>query len=155
MRRGGYVFFVIGLVVLATVAMLVFLMRPEADPASREALEEQIRSLELPMTMVPLDEHYTADCPDDPVPCPTLVRWYGLTEPVETVKPRVMAQLHTAGLESIKDLAAVNIISGTRGEHIFFVVLDETRIARDNKFAPGGTKAEVAVSHSDLLGRDE
>jgi hypothetical protein len=47
----------------------------------------------------------------------------------------------------------VLVISKKRDDYMFFVVLDEARIVTQDKFAPGGTNAEVVVSHSALLSR--
>ena len=133
--RGGW-FLVLAVVLLAPAC-------GGPDVGSRDDLDQQIDALNLPGTLVEVDEHYTDECPEG-LPCPTLVRWFDLSAPAQTVRPEILSSLEAAGVE-YHETGSVDLISGRDGDYMVHVILEQSMLDQ-NEFAPPGTKAEVVVS---------
>jgi hypothetical protein len=142
-RRRGLLLIVAAIVVLilAGVALLFTALRaPEVG--SEEDLGAQIDGLQLPASLVELDEHYVADCPTGP--CPSLVRWFDATAPVDVIRAEIISHMNAAGVEINESSASYGVFAVRDETYIYFVVLDAKMIA-GNRYAPPGTKAEISV----------
>ena len=105
-------------------------------------LGAQIDGLQLPMSLIELDEYYVADGPTGP--CPSLVRWYDATAPVEVIRAEIISHMNAAGVEVNENSASSGLFSARDETYIYFVVLDANMIG-SNRYAPPGTKAEISV----------
>jgi hypothetical protein len=108
---------------------------------SMEDLSRQIDDLEVPASMVELEQTYEGDCPSS---CPMLVRWYEISAPMETVRPDLVSSIESAGVSVNQPTASPGLFAAKGEKHIFFVVLDSAMIA-GNTYAPPGADAEISV----------
>jgi hypothetical protein len=110
-----------------------------------EDLDSQIDDLDVPASMVELDQAYTRDCPST---CPTLVRWYDVGPPMETIRPDLLSRIESADVSVNQASASPDIFAAKSDEYIFFVVLDSEMIS-GNANAPPGADAEISVHELD------
>ena len=128
--------------------LLSGLKAPEVG--SEEDLASQVDGLQLPGSLVALDEHYEAQCPTG-TSCPSLVRWFDSTAPDDVVRTEIVSSMNTAGIDVNENSEGYGIFSGRDETYIYFVVLDANMIA-GNPYAPPGTKVEISVHVLDRLG---
>ena len=141
-RRRGWLLIVTAIIVLVLggVALLFTALRaPEVG--AEEDLGAQIDGLQLPTSLIELDEYYVADCPGT---CPSLVRWFDATAPVEVIRAEIISHMNAAGVELNENSASNQLFSGRDETYIYFVVLDANMIG-GNRYAPPGAKAEISV----------
>jgi len=113
----------------------------EAPLGSMEDLNKQMDDLDVPASMVELDQTYMKDCPST---CPMLVRWYDVSGQVETIRADLLSRIESAGASVNESSASRDILSARSEEHLFFVVLDFEMIS-GNTYAPPGADAEISV----------
>jgi hypothetical protein len=130
------------LVVLVTVGLFYTMARPP-ELGSQEDLGGQIDALDLPPSLIQLDESYVVDCPSIG-PCPSLVRWYDTTAPAEIVRAEIISHMNAADVEVNENSVNRGIFVGRDDKYIYFVVLDTDMIA-GNRHAPPGTKVEISI----------
>jgi hypothetical protein len=106
-----------------------------------EDLNKQMDSLDVPASMVELDQSYMKDCPST---CPLLVRWYDVSAQVEEIRSDLLSRIETAGVSVNESSASLAIFSARSEKHLFFVVLDSEMIS-GNAHAPPGADVEIAV----------
>ena len=108
---------------------------------SEKDLSAQLDELELPASLVELDQHYSGDCPTT---CPLLVRWYDSVVPIEEARGELLASLDAAGATVREPSVSVDLYTARTDEQILFVVLDTDMISR-NTYAPASTDIEIAI----------
>jgi hypothetical protein len=141
-RRGRLLTVTAIIVLILGGVTLLFTALRSPEVGSEEDLGEQIDGLQLPASLIELDEYYVADCPTGP--CPSLVRWFDATAPVEVIRAEIISHMNASGVEVNENSASDELFSGRDETYIYFVVLDANMIAR-NRYAPPGTKAEISV----------
>ena len=109
---------------------------------SMEDLNGQLEALQVPDSMVQIEQLYEPECP---VTCPSLVRWYDVSGPVESVEGELISRMRAAGLSVREPTTTVRLFTGRSEEHIFFVVLDQPMLDR-NTNAPAEADVEISVS---------
>jgi hypothetical protein len=112
-----------------------------APLGAMEDLNSQIDDLNVPPSMVELDQTYVKDCPST---CPLLVRWYDVSAPVETIRPELLSRFESAGISVNQASASPGLFSARSERYIFFIVLDSEMIS-GNANAPPGADAEISV----------
>jgi hypothetical protein len=106
-----------------------------------EDLTKQMDGLDVPSSMVELDQLYMKDCPST---CPMLVRWYDVSAQVEAIRSDLLSRIESAGVSVNESSASPDILSARSETHLFFVVLDSEMIS-GNAYAPPGADAEISV----------
>jgi hypothetical protein len=112
-----------------------------APLGAMEDLNSQIDDLDVPPSMVELDQTYEKDCPST---CSLLVRWYDVSAPVETIRPELLSRFESAGISVNQASASPGLFSARSERYIFFIVLDSEMIS-GNANAPPGADAEISV----------
>jgi len=121
---------------------LLFTALRGPEVGAQEDLGAQIDGLQLPTSLIELDEYYLADCPTGP--CPGLVRWFSASAPVEVIRAEIISHMNATGVEVNENSASNGLFSASDETYIYFVVLDANMIG-GNRYAPPGTKAEISV----------
>lgn len=117
----------------------------DAEPGSQEELRAQLDAIDLPAGMEELDDSYVSS---SPAPRPALVVWYQVTRPLEEIRVELLGAIEEAGWDVREGAENFDLWSARNAEHILFVVLDPSMIAR-NQYAPEGTNAEISVMQLD------
>lgn len=97
-RRRGQLLIVTAIVVLFLGGgALLFTALRGPEVGAEGDLGAQIDGLQLPTSLIELDEYYLADCPTGP--CPSLVRWFNASAPVEVIRAEIISHMNAAGVE--------------------------------------------------------
>jgi hypothetical protein len=136
------------LVLLSSAVVLLAGACSHPPLGSMDDLSRQIDDLMLPASMVELDQAYVADCP---ATCPSLVRWYDVSAPAESIRPQLQSGIESAGISVNQVTASPGLFAARSEEHIFFFVLDAAMIA-GNEHAPLGADVEISVQYSRTAG---
>lgn len=132
---------------LAAACLLAACGGSDPEPGSEEDLAARIEAVPLPAGMTEVDRLYNGEGCNG---CPNLIVWYQVSVPVEELKPALVGAIRTAGWVVGEGAESFGVYGARKEDHVLFVVVDATMIARNPK-APPGTAAEISVQPLDAV----
>jgi hypothetical protein len=112
------------------------------ERGSQVDLTRHIDALEVPDSMVKIQDHFTAKCEGA---CPSLVRWYDVPGPTDAARSTLISQFSSAGMEPQWSELQPDLMRSTKDGYVYLSVFNGPR-HWPSSTVPTNVDAEIIVS---------